>query len=126
MSARGRCDPRRVPSSTAWTIPTAGDPAPGRPPASDSRVAPGGPVVPRSFTSTTPIPASSALSDRQASRWVRRQLRSDAARERLVGECCPCSAGRLVRPLRDGLLLGCTLSPLRRDGLLLGCVLCLL
>jgi hypothetical protein len=32
--------------------------------------------VPRSFTSTTLMPASSALSDRHPSRWVRRQLRS--------------------------------------------------
>src|SRR5439155_3563294 len=32
MSTWDRCDPRRVPSSTAWTTPEAGGPAPGRPP----------------------------------------------------------------------------------------------
>ena len=56
--------------------------------------------VPRSFTSTTSIPASSALSDRQASRCVRRQLRS--ARLWCLPQCLVVMRGTL-RPNRVGL-----------------------
>src|SRR5713226_8677166 len=44
MSTWDRCDPRRAPSSTAWATPEPEVRLLGGPPASDSRVSPGGPV----------------------------------------------------------------------------------